>query len=144
MLLLAKSGQQPKWMRMVLLVLGALILGHALRRYLMTNEGALAPFLVGGACFLLAGIQKRLYLSPEGVVRELRCWGNPRVDLIPWGEVVHVTLVFFKGDMMAFFERRDNVRGLRLFFSRQDEWPLRHLLKEHIPGVEVATQEKKF
>ena len=82
--------------------------------------------------------------APEGVVRETRCWGKSRVDLLPWQEVEHVTLAFFKGDMMAFFERRDSVRGVRLYFSRQDEWPLRGLLKEFIPGVEVATQEKKF
>ncbi len=142
--LLSKSGQQPKWIRGVLLILGMLILGQALQRYLMTDKGALAPFLVGAACFFLAGLQKRLYLAPEGVVRETRCWGKSRVDLLPWQEVEHVTLAFFKGDMMAFFERRDSVRGVRLYFSRQDEWPLRGLLKEFIPGVEVATQEKKF
>ncbi|OPZ61083.1 MAG: hypothetical protein BWY88_00362 [Synergistetes bacterium ADurb.Bin520] len=142
--LLSKSGQQPQWIRGVLLVLGMLVLGHALQRYLMTTKDSLPSFLVGGACFFLAGLRKRLYIAPEGVVREIRCWGKTREILLPWGDVEHVTLVFFKEDMMAFFELRGSVRGWRLYFRRDDEGPLRRLIKEYIPGVEVATQEKRF
>ncbi|HQK25495.1 MAG TPA: hypothetical protein PK393_08220, partial [Synergistaceae bacterium] len=83
-------------------------------------------------------------IAPEGVVREIRCWGKTRETLLPWGDVEHVTLVFFKEDMMAFFELRGSVRGWRLYFRRDDEGPLRRLIKEYIPGVEVATQEKRF
>jgi hypothetical protein len=88
-------------------------------------------------CVYGAGISRRLYLSDEGVVREMRGWGRTVRRVLPWSGVQSVSLAFRSGKMMAFFETGS--MGWKVLFSEDQERIVRGILEEMLPDIEINT-----
>lgn len=144
-LLVSKSGVTPKWLQWAMLGFGIVLLGESMRTFLVTMSGKAFPlFIVGALMAVFSGAAKRLFLAPEGVVREMRVWSRRYVTLIPWSEVDMVTLAFHGQQMMAFFDRKERVTGIRMLFRREEEILVRDIVKKYCPGVHIDLREKTF
>jgi hypothetical protein len=131
-------------MRAVSFAVGLFLLADGLRLYLSATLEAgfnrFFPYLiVGGALLYFSGFKKRIFLSPEGVVRESKSWTGSTSQLLPWKDVAHVTVAFRKNQMMCFFERREGVTGIKVLFDRDQEEAIRNILATYCPTVEVNT-----
>ncbi len=143
-LCLSKTGQHPRWMRMVSFAVGLFLLADGLRLYLSatleTGFNRFFPYLiVGGALLYFSGFKKRIFLSPEGLVRESKSWMGSNSQILAWKDVAHVTLAFRRNQMMCFFERRESVTGIKVLFDRDQECAIRNVLETYCPTVEVNT-----
>ena len=135
------GSPMPRWMKACIAGAGVLLLGTAMQGYLTgRGDSLVAKFFVGAACLYALGFDKKLYVADEGIVKETKTWLNRNREVFPWDEVKFVTLAFRGGQMMAFFER--GVTGWKLLFRRDQEEPLRGLIRRKIPQVEVDTVGK--
>lgn len=90
---------------------------------------------IGFICIFGAGISRRIYLSDEGVVREMHSWGRVIRRVLSWEEVGYVTLAFKGNRMMAFFEV--DTTGWKILFAKDQEDCVIGILNEKLPDVEV-------
>ena len=133
----AANKPMPKWMSTMAIGLAVLFLLTAYREYSEGGQTGKLVFnlFIGFVCVLGAGISRRIYLSDEGVVREMRSWGRVSRRILPWEDVRFVTLAFRGDRMMVFFEV--DTTGWKVLFSREQENCVRDILDEKIPDVEV-------
>ncbi|WP_156789425.1 hypothetical protein [Aminomonas paucivorans] len=135
------GSPMPLWMKVFIGAAGVLLLGTAMRGYLTgSGDSLVAKLFVGAACLYALGFDKKMYVADEGIVKETKTWLNRNREVFPWEEVKFVTLAFRGGNMMAFFER--GVTGWKLLFRRDQEEPMRALIRRRIPQVEVDTVGK--
>ncbi|HPC75730.1 MAG: hypothetical protein WBJ42_03245 [Thermovirgaceae bacterium] len=125
----------PKWMKWFALVVGILLVGDGMRSF------AFHKVLVGAVLAYVSGFDKRIVLSPEGIVRQTRTWITRHSTTIPWGEVQYVNFAYRGSKMMCFFER--GVTGIRVLFDRSDEPEVKRILGRYIPDVETGTLGKE-
>ena len=133
------SRSYPQYLFVLMFVFGLLLLSNSLydicRR--LPPRDAISKAAVGGACLYASRFRKRIYLAPDGIVKETESWFTRNETLLPWEEVLHVTLAFRKNEMLALFER--GVTGWKVPFDAHQEQALRKILKEYIPEIEVGT-----
>lgn len=135
-LLVSRSGTPfPKWMKWMGLVAGILLVADGMRGF------EFHKILVGAVLAYVAGYDKRIFISPEGVVRETRTWIAARSTLLPWEEIQYVNFAYRGSKMFCFFER--GVTGLRVLFERSDEPEIRRILDLYIPDVETSVVGEK-
>lgn len=141
-LCLSKTGQHPRWMRAASFAVGLFLLADGLRIYLgatiETGFNRFLPYLiVGGALLYFSGFKKRMFLAPEGIVRESGSWLGNHQQILSWKDVGHVTFAFRRNQLMGFFERREGITGLKMLFDRDQEHAIRNVLETYCPAVEV-------
>lgn len=130
-LLVSRSGTPfPKWMKWMGLAVGILLVGDGMRSFMFHK------ILVGAVLAYVAGYDKRILISTEGVVRQTRTWLGSRSTLLPWEDIQHVGFAYRGSKMQCFFEQ--GVTGLRVMFDRSDEPEIRRILDLYIPDVETS------
>ena len=142
-LCLSKKADMPKPLRAFALLGGIFLLSYALLAFLTIKEKSFLYLLTGGAMLFISGFHKRAFLAPQGVVRESRSWTGKNVQTLPWEQISHVTLVYRRDQMMAFFERGEEATGIRMLFDRDQEERVRGIFKEYIPSIPLETMDKK-
>ncbi len=120
----------PKWMKWMVLIVGILLIGDGMRSFMFHK------ILVGAVLAYISGYEKRIVLSPEGVVRQTRTWITTHSTTLPWDEVQYVNFAYRGSKMMCFFEK--DVTGLKVLFDRDDEPEVRRILELYIPDVETG------
>lgn len=139
----SKTAQSmPRWMRVGIFAGGLLLLGGVVRSLILGATGGmeLQRGLIGLFCLLAAGYKKRIYLSPEGIVKETKNWTGRYREVFLWKDVRHVTLVFRGNGLMCFFEK--DMKGWRLLFDASQERVVRDILSTHIPKTDVEVMHK--
>ena len=134
------SVTTPRSLRLCMLLCGVLLFGNCfyeMFRLGKTIQDTFPKLIVAVACTYACGFRKKLYLAPEGIIRETRNWFTRNEDTLPWEQIRHVTLAFRRNDMLALFEK--GTMGWKIPCNRQDEAALRAILKKHIPNVEIET-----
>lgn len=128
-LLVSRSAAPfPKWMKWMGLAIGILLVGDGMRSFMFHK------ILVGAVLGYVSGYDKRIFVSPEGIVRQTRTWVGSHSTLLPWEEIQFVNFAYKGSMMMCFFER--GTTGLKVLFDRKDEQELRRILELYIPDVE--------
>jgi hypothetical protein len=119
------------------ILLGAALCFRAYNSFLSQGLGkdGLFQVLIGLVCVYGAGISRRLYLSDDGVVREMRSWGRILRKILLWKDIRHVTLAFRGNRMMAFFEA--GATGWKVPFLKDQKGEVLDVLDEYIPEVGV-------
>lgn len=133
------SKPKAKWLSVMAVAFGVAFLSIAVKSF-TTGESIGKVFYhlaIGAVCIYGASIERRLYISEEGIVREVRAWGRRVRRVLPWDDVKFVTLAFRKSQMMAFFEV--DVTGWKVPFSSDQEGLVREILDDYIPDVEVKS-----
>ncbi len=127
----------PKWMAVMAIAFGVVFLATGLKGF--TSGQPILPVIyniaIGSICIYGSSIQRRLYLSDVGIVREIKAWGRHVRRVLPWDDVKFVSLAFRRSDMMVFFEV--DVTGWKVLFSRDQEGLVREILDDCIPDVEI-------
>jgi len=118
----------PKWMKWMALAVGMLLVGDGMRSFMFHK------ILVGSVLAYVSGYEKRIFLSPEGIVRQTKTWIGAHSTLLPWDEVKFVNFAYKGSRMLCFFEK--DVTGLKVLFDRDDEPELLKILDEYIPEIE--------
>lgn len=134
----AASKPMPWWMSVLAILFGIIFL-HAAYKDIVSGkfEAELAYNLfIGFVCVCGARINRKVYLSDIGIIRELDCWGRVTRRIVQWDDIRHVTLAFRRGRLMAFFEI--DTTGLKILFSAAQGSDVRDILDEYIPDVEVT------
>ncbi len=125
----------PKWMKYLSVLLGVFLMAEGVRGFVSpSGKGmylAFPYFLVGAVCMYIFGYDRRLFLDPEGIVRETVIWGRVLRDVTPWSSIVGISMTPAKGKVLAFF--RKGTTGWRVKFSSEER--LRAFLKDVAPGV---------
>ena len=135
-LLVSRSGTPfPKWMKWMGLAVGLLLVGDGMRSFMFHK------ILVGAVVAYVSGFDKRIFLSPEGRVRQTKTWLGGHLTVLPWEEVRHVGFAYRGSKMLCFFEQE--ITGLKVLFDRSDEPEVRRILALHIPEVETAVVGEK-
>jgi hypothetical protein len=129
----------PKWMSAAAAALGMALFYSAYSAFL--EEGFHRKFvcnaILGAVCAFGAGINRRLYLSDVGIVRETRSWGRVVRRVLPWDDIKRVTLAY-RGDIMtAFFETGPT--GWKAPFLRSQEDEVLDIIDDMIPDADVET-----
>jgi len=135
------SRPMPKYISVLAVLFGVVFLSMGLRGF-MNGESTLKVLYnvaMGAICIYGISIRRRLYLSEEGVVREIRAWGRRVRRVLPWDDIKFVSLAFRRADMMVFFEI--DVTGWKVLFSRDQENLVREILDDYIPDVEVHSMK---
>ncbi|MDR3321888.1 MAG: hypothetical protein LBS93_05505 [Synergistaceae bacterium] len=127
----------PRWMTAASAILGiALLYGS----YTVYSAGGgqdkfLFSALLGILLIYAAGLNRRMYLSDVGIVRETKIWGRLLRRVLPWGDVKHVSLAFRGTGMTAFFEV--SLTGWRVPFSGEQERDVLGVITDMIPDIEI-------
>lgn len=119
----------PRWMKWIAFVAGFLLVADGIRVF------AFHEMLVGAIVLYISGYTKRIYLTEEGLVREVGTWIMRNHTVLGWNEIQHVGLAKRGSKMMAFFEK--DVTGWKVLFNTEDEPRLREILSTFIPHVDV-------
>jgi len=120
----------PKWMKWTALAVGILLIGDGMRSFMFHK------ILVGAVLAYISGYEKRIVISPEGVVRQTRTWITSHSALLPWSDIQFVNFAYKGSKMMCFFEK--DVTGLKVLFDKADEPEIRRILQHYIPDVETG------
>lgn len=132
------SKPMPKWFRAMAIVFGCIALHTAYKSFSRDGLNINVIYnLLGIILIYGAGISRKLYLSDEGVVREMHSWGRIVRRVLPWDDIRHVSLAFRGKQMMAFFEV--DVSGWKVPFYRDQEDLVREILEDVIPDIQVDT-----
>jgi hypothetical protein len=103
--------------------------------YSSFSEFAIHKLILAIAAFYGIIYKKRIYVSSEGLVKEVKGILGTSVEFFPWQEVKAVTFSF-KGDaMMVFFER--GITGWKILFKREEEALLKELLSKYAPKAGI-------
>ncbi|HOM96992.1 MAG: hypothetical protein WBJ85_01635 [Acetomicrobium sp.] len=123
------SYSASKWMKVFLLLFGLYCI------YSSFSEFAIHKLILAIAAFYGIIYKKRIYVSSEGLVKEVKGILGTSVEFFPWQEVKAVTFSF-KGDaMMVFFER--GITGWKILFKREEEALLKELLSKYAPKAGI-------
>ena len=123
------SYSTSKWMKVFLLLFGLYCI------YSSFSEFAIHKLILAIAAFYGIIYKKRIYVSSEGLVKEVKGILGTSVEFFPWQEVKAVTFSF-KGDaMMVFFER--GITGWKILFKREEEALLKELLSKYAPKAGI-------
>ncbi len=123
------SYSASKWMKVFLLLFGLYCI------YSSFSEFAIHKLILAIAAFYGIIYKKRIYVSSEGLVKEVKGILGTSVESFPWQEVKAVTFSF-KGDaMMVFFER--GITGWKILFKREEEALLKELLSKYAPKAGI-------
>lgn len=120
----------PKWMKWIAFAVGFLLVADGMRIF------ASYKILVGATVLYISGYTKRIYLTEEGIVREIGSWIRRSRSVLRWGEVQYVGLAKRGSKMMAFFEK--DITGWKVLFNADDEPRLREILGNYAPDVEIG------
>ncbi|MDO5115558.1 MAG: hypothetical protein Q4D58_05620 [Synergistaceae bacterium] len=135
-LLVSKSGKESQRWKSVAFVLIAAYLfttaGWQLRHDGVTQK-ALLNLLLGACSLVVIKYEKRVYVSPQGFVKETHTWFSHHRELLPWSEIRHVTLMIKGGTLIAFLEK-DSL-GWKLLFDRNEMAALDGIVKKYAPRV---------
>ena len=134
------SETTPRSLRLCMLVCGVLLFGssfYEMSRLEKTIRDTFPKLIIAVACTYAYGFRKKIYLAPEGIVRETQSWFSRNEDTLPWEQIRHVTLAFRRNDMLVLLEK--GTMGWKVPCRREDETALRTILKEHLPNVEIET-----
>lgn len=137
-LLVSKSGQAAGRLKSIAFGLtGAYLIAMTAWRYfaLGISSGAQYSLLVGALSFFVIRYQKRIYISPAGMVKETRTWLTSHRDILGWDEIKFVTVMYKGNQAMAFIER--DTLGWKALFDRDQIPRLKELFGEYIPDVEI-------
>ncbi len=135
-LLVSRSGTPfPKWMKWACLAVGIMLVADGMRSFMFHK------ILVGAVLAYISGYEKRIFLSPEGVVRQTRTWITGHSTMLPWDEVQHVGFAYRGSKMQCFFEK--DITGWKVLFERSDEPEVRRILDLYIPDVETTVVGEK-
>jgi len=117
-------------MKVVLLVFGIYCIYSAFSAF------EIYKIIVAVVAFYGIVYKKRIYVSSNGLVREVRGVLGTSVEVLPWEEIKAATVVY-KGDLvMVFFKK--GITGWKILFKREDERLLRELLCKYSPDDEVT------
>lgn len=127
----------PKWMVVMAIAFGIAFLATGLNGFMSGRPilPVIYNIAIGAICIYGTSVQRRLYLSDVGVVREIRAWGRHVRRVLPWSDVKFVSFAFRRADMMVFFEV--DITGWKVLFSRDQEDLVRDILDDYIPDVET-------
>lgn len=137
-LLVSKSGQAVgRFKSVILSCVGIYLIAFTAWRYLGqgTVKGAQYNLLVGCMAFLVIGYRKLVYVSRDGVVRETKTWLTRHSELLEWGTVQFITVIYRGNSAMVFLER-DSL-GWKVLFEKDQIPRLKELFQEYMPEVEV-------
>ena len=137
------SKPMPRYVFVMAIAFGIVFLSMALKGFVSGESilRVLYNLAFSAICLYGATINKKLYVSDVGVVREMKALGRHVRRVLPWSDVKFVTLVFRRTEMMVFFEV--DATGWKVLFSRDQESQIRDILEEYIPEVDVNVMEKK-
>lgn len=85
--------------------------------------------------FVVVGYRKLIYVSRGGVVRETSTWLTRHRELLEWGEVRFITIMYRGNSAMVFLER-DSL-GWKALFEKDQIPQLKKLFQEYMPEVEI-------
>lgn len=97
--------------------------------------------IIGLLAFWCSFWSRTVSLTSQGILRKSRGMGHSHEELLPWSDVVHLTLAF-RGEDMILLVDHGHVRELRIPFRRSQEEHLRSVLSRCLPHGEVETLEK--
>lgn len=142
MILLSKSGGEAGMWKSVMFAIIAVYL-FATGFWMIRTEGitqrALINILMGLCSVAVTKYQKKIYLSPEGFVRETHTWFSHHRQLLPWRQIQHVTLMS-KGEKLIAFLEKDTL-GWKLIFERKDIPLIKETVKKYGPKIPIRIDE---
>lgn len=137
------SKPMPKWMKAAAIFVGILALYTAYKNY--TEQGLKAGtvynLIAGIICLYGSRIDRRLYLSDVGVVREVHSWGRVIRRVLDWDDIVLVSVAYRPRQVMFFFG--EGSTGWKVPFDRAQEKEVRDILDDMIPGIEIEELGEK-
>lgn len=129
----------PRWGRIFIVLLGLVILSYSLKTFFTLDIDQLKltfPYtLIGVTCIFIAGFEKQLAVSAEGVTKIYRSWGMSGKDIISWGDIDHVDVKENEQEAILLF--RTVKKGLIGEFPREELEEIRNILHKTDPPVEV-------
>jgi divalent metal cation (Fe/Co/Zn/Cd) transporter len=129
----------PKWARFFIIFLGLLILSYSIKTFFNLDIDQLKltfPYtVVGVTCIFIAGFEKQLAVSTEGLMKIYRSWGMSGKDIIPWSEVVQVDAK--ESDHKAILLFKTSKKGMMGEFPREGLEEIRKTLHKIDPPVDV-------
>jgi len=117
-------------MKVVLLVFGIYCIYSAFSAF------EIYKIIVAVVAFYGIVYKKRIYVSSNGLVREVRGVLGTSVEVLPWEEIKAATVVYKGALVMVFFEK--GITGWKILFKREDERLLSELLCKYAPDAEVT------
>nr|WP_321501039.1 hypothetical protein [uncultured Dethiosulfovibrio sp.] len=144
-LCLSKSGYYPTWTKYLSAAAGVVLVAGGIWRIAgqASGFGQIYPYLfVGLGLLYFSRSEKKIYLSPEGIVKETKTLLSSSEEVLPWSKVAHVTIATKRKEFMAFFERYGEIKGLRVLFNREQEQTVRGIISKMCPKTEVNTIQK--
>ena len=143
MLCLSKSGYYPTWTKYLSAAAGITLIAGGIWRMAgqgPSDFGRIYPYLfVGLGLLYFSRSGKKIYLSPEGIVKETKTLLSSSTEVLPWEKVAHVTIATRRRQFMAFFERYGEIKGVRVLFDREQEQTVRGIISKMCPKTEVNT-----
>lgn len=130
----------PKGMKFLSMVIGLLIIFSGLYQLLNGNNSAITYLLVGFLCVACCSYSKAFSVSTEGVVREQRILGRTYRETLSWKQVKSVSFAFRGDQLLVLFEK--GLKGWRVLFSGDAENPLRKIILENRPDIQVEILQK--
>ena len=129
----------PRWVRILIILLGLVILSYSIKTFFTLEISQLKltfPYtLVGVTCIFIAGFEKQLAVSTEGVAKIYRSWGMSGRDIIPWCDVRKVDAK--ESDRKAILLFKTAKKGLIAEFPREGLEEIKNTLHKIDPPVDV-------
>lgn len=122
---------------MILASVGLYLIAFTAWRYFELGivKGAQYNLLVGFMAFFVVGYRKHVYVSRCGMVRETNTWLTRHRELLEWGKVQFVTIMYRGNSAMVFLER-DSL-GWKVLFEKDQIPQLKIFFQEYMPEVEI-------
>lgn len=131
----------PKWMRYFIILLGLVTVSYSIKTFFTLDIDQLKltfPYtLIGLSCIFIAGFEKQLSISTEGVTKIYRSWGMSGKDIIPWCDIRQVDAK--ESDHKSILLFRTVKKGVIGEFPREGLEEIIKILKKIDPPVEVHT-----
>ena len=106
-------------------------------------KGSFSSLFVGTVLLLVLGYAKEIYVSPVGIVKEVKTWRGFHRETVPWEDIKFVTIMCRRdGSSMAFFEKED-ILGFKALFGDSQIPELLDILDDYIPDIEVNKMTAK-
>ena len=137
-LLTSKSGYATSVIKsLTFALIGFYGLGSAYWAYFVkgTTEHLASNMLIGCAAFFVINYRKLVYISPEGVVKETHTWITHQRELLKWGEVKSIGIMYKGSEAMVFLER--DVTGLKFLFEKSQVDDLKKLFRKYLPKMDI-------
>lgn len=103
------------------------------------DSRALINLLLGCCSIVVMKYVKRIYISPEGIVKETHTWITHHREILPWSDIKHLTLMS-KGDRLIAFVEKDTL-GQKIFFERKDIPLIKEIFRTYGPKIPVKVNE---